>query len=130
MMIRVYTDGATSGNPGTSGVGIFIKSNGNTYDYSIPLDGVFSNHEAEFHAVIHALEICSKNFPDEILSFHSDSKIVVDTILKDYTKNEQFRPLLEQIREQATHFTYFFIKWIPEKNNKRADQLAKQAIHM
>lgn len=129
-MIRVFTDAATIGNPGKSGVGIFIKADGEFYNYSIPLDGTFSNHEAEFYAVIKALEVCQQKFPGEILSFHSDSKIVVDTIIKNHTKNKQFLPLLEQIQKQTIHFTYFFIKWIPEKNNKHADQLAKQAIHM
>lgn len=129
-MITVYTDGATSGNPGKSGAGIFIKENGNVYEYSIPLDGLLTNHEAEFHAVIKALEICKNDFPGEILAFQSDSQTVVQTVLKNYTKNKQFMPLLEQIKELSSHFPYFFIKWIPEKNNKHADKLAKQAIHM
>jgi len=128
-MITVFTDGASSGNPGRSGAGIYIKAEGKIYEYAIPL-GVFSNHEAEFHAVLKALEICKQNFPGEILSFHSDSKTVVDIIEKDFTKNKTFLPLLEKIREATNDFPYFFIKWIPEKKNKHADKLAKQAIHM
>lgn len=127
-MIEVYTDGASSGNPGKSGAGIFIKANGKAYEYTIPL-GVLSNHEAEFHAVIKALEICKASFPGEILSFRSDSQVVVNTIEKDYTKNKTFLPLLEKIREEAKDFPYFFIKWIPEKKNQHADRLARKAIH-
>lgn len=129
-MITVFTDGATSGNPGKSGAGIFIKADGETLEFSIPLEGHLTNHEAEFHAVIKALEICKEKFPGEILAFQSDSQTVVQTVLKDFTKNKQFIPLLEQIRSLANNFPYFFIKWIPQKNNKHADQLAKQAIHM
>ena len=56
-MIEVYIDGASAGNPGPSGAGIFIKGNGTAEKYSIPL-GMMSNHEAEYHAFIKALEIC------------------------------------------------------------------------
>lgn len=58
-MIEVYIDGASAGNPGPSGAGIFIKGNGVPEKYSLPL-GNMSNHEAEFHALIEALEICYK----------------------------------------------------------------------
>ncbi|MUK87603.1 reverse transcriptase-like protein [Ornithinibacillus sp. L9] len=128
-MIEVYTDGSSSGNPGPSGAGIYIKAGGEKYTYSFPL-GVLSNHEAEFHAVIKALEICREQFSNEILSFRSDSRLVVDTIEKDYTKNPTFLPLLEKIREKSSSLPYFFIKWIPEKSNGHADQLARKAIHM
>ncbi|MGM8213265.1 ribonuclease HI family protein [Virgibacillus sp. W0430] len=126
-MIIVYTDGASNGNPGTSGAGIYMKHNDTFKSYHIPL-GVMTNHEAEFNAVIHALSICQRSFPNEILSFRTDSKIVVDTIEKDYTRNEMFIPLLNKIREKASAFPYFFIKWIPEKQNFHADRLARQAI--
>ncbi|WP_164667854.1 ribonuclease HI family protein [Virgibacillus doumboii] len=126
-MIEVYTDGASSGDPGISGAGIYIKANGQKYEYSVPL-GEMSNHEAEFHAVLKALEICNKQFPGEILSFRSDSKLAVDVIEKGFTKNERFIPMLAEIRKAAGSFSYFFIKWIPEKQNGHADRLARQAI--
>ena len=56
-MIEVFTDGASSGSPGISGAGIYIKVNKQIKEYSIPLP-VMTNHEAEFHAVIQALDIC------------------------------------------------------------------------
>jgi ribonuclease HI len=127
-LIEVYTDGASKGNPGLSGAGIYIKARGKTFEYSFPL-GTLSNHEAEFMAVIKALEVCIDSFPGEILSFRSDSQVVVDVVDNDYTKNKTFLPLLEKIREGASKFPYFFIKWIPEKQNKHADQLARKAIH-
>lgn len=127
-MIIVYTDGASSGNPGESGAGIYIKADGKIYEYAIPL-GIMSNHEAEFHAVIHALDICKKLFAQEILSFRTDSKIAVDTIEKNFTKNKSFQPLLQQINIKSQDFPYFFIKWIPANTNSHADELARQAIH-
>ncbi|MFD2044723.1 RNase H family protein [Ornithinibacillus salinisoli] len=128
-MIEVYTDGSSIGNPGPSAAGIYIKAGEDKYEYSFPL-GVLSNHEAEFLAVIKALEVCKEKFPNEILSFRSDSRLVVDTIEKDFTKNQTFLPLLEKIRERSSSFPYFFIKWIPEKSNGNADKLARKAIRI
>lgn len=128
-MIEVYTDGASVGNPGISGAGIYIKANNQIYEYSIPL-GHMSNHEAEFQAVIKALEICKKEFPENILSFRTDSKAVVNLVEKNFTKNKTFRPLLKQIHNEISHFPLFFIKWIPNKENINADRLAREALQL
>lgn len=125
----MYTDGATRGNPGISGAGIYIKAHNENYEYILPLHRM-SNHEAEFHAVIKALDICQQNYPNDILSFRSDSQVVVDIIDKGYSKNPTFRPLLEIAKNKIATFPYFFIKWIPQKTNLHADRLAKEAIHM
>jgi len=126
-LIIIHTDGASNGNPGESGAGIFINHNGNVIEKSIPL-GVMSNHEAEFWAVIHALDICEGKFSGEVLSFRTDSKVVVDTIEKNHTKNKTFLPLLEKIRQRSESFPYLFVKWIPTEQNKHADQLARRAL--
>ena len=127
-MIQVYTDGASNGNPGLSGAGIYIKETEAKQEYSLPL-GVLTNHEAEFQAVIEALKICQADYPGEILSFHSDSQLVVTAIDNQFIKNKTFRPLLQEILDQSSAFPHFFIKWIPGRINL-ADQLAKDAIHL
>ncbi|MFD1018429.1 ribonuclease HI family protein [Thalassobacillus hwangdonensis] len=126
-MIEVYTDGAASGDPGPSSAGIYIKKGKEHFEFAYPL-GTTSNHQAEFLAVIKALEICAEYFPGEILSFRSDSKIVVETIEKNFTKNEAFLPLLNEINAYKENFAYVFFKWIPEKQNGKADKLARQAL--
>ncbi|MFJ6411759.1 ribonuclease HI [Terribacillus saccharophilus] len=126
-MIEVYTDGATSGNPGQSGAGIVIINDSTRHTYSVPL-GMMTNHQAEFWAIIKALEICQSDYPDAIISLRSDSQAAVQAIDKEHTKNKEFQPLLEQIMQISRQFPYFFIKWIPEKQNKAADQLAREAI--
>lgn len=128
-LIEVYTDGATNEKLGVSGAGVYIKVNGQTYEYSYSLPKM-SNHEAEFTAVLKALEICEEKFPNEILSFQTDSQIVVNAIEKSYVKNALFKPLLTEIMEKAATFPYLFIKWIPSKQNLHADRLAKKAIYM
>lgn len=125
-MIEVYIDGASAGDPGPSGAGIFIKANGDVERYSIPL-GVMSNHEAEYHSLIRGLEICLKK-EYKTVSFRTDSQLVDRAIAKEYVKNERFAPLLEQALSLSRQLDLFFLKWIPSKQNQVADQLARQAI--
>lgn len=125
-MIEVYIDGASAGNPGPSGAGIFIKGAGEVFRYSFPL-GVMSNHEAEYYAFIKALEIClEKGF--NVVSFRTDSQLVNTAVEKEFTKNKLYAPLLAQALELAGQFDLFFMKWIPSGENKTADELARKAV--
>ena len=127
-MIEVYIDGASAGNPGPSGAGIFINNNGHVERYSIPL-GLLENHEAEYYALIKALEICVKNHY-QIVSFRTDSQAINQAMEKEFAKNKRYAPLLAQALTLAKQLDLFFIKWIPSIDNKSADQLARRAIHL
>lgn len=131
-MYKIYVDAATKGNPGPSAIGIVIL-NTHTKEYqqiSHPLKNTYTNHEAEFEAVIYALEWINKQpMTDHIIWIHSDSKIVIQTIDKNFTKNECFKAYLRKINQLIHHSRrLIFFKWIPEKENKGADQLAKQGL--
>jgi ribonuclease HI len=127
-VIKVYIDGASAGNPGPSGAGIYIKvGNGDVERYSIPLEEM-SNHEAEYISLIKALQIClEKGYP--VVSFHTDSQLVERAVEKRYVKNTLYEPLLQQALDMIDQMDLFFIKWIPSKENHVADELARQAIH-
>jgi ribonuclease HI len=125
-LIEVYIDGASAGNPGPSGAGIFIKGHGSAEKYSVPL-GTMSNHEAEYHAFIKALEIClEKGYAT--VSFRTDSELVNRAVEKEFAKNQSFAPLLEKALGLTRQFDLFFMKWIPSRENKTADELARLAI--
>jgi ribonuclease HI len=127
-VVKVYIDGASAGNPGPSGVGIYIKIGiGNVERYSIPLTEM-SNHEAEWISLIKALEIClEKGYL--MVFFHTDSQLVEQAVEKKYVKNKLYEPLLQQALDLIEQMDLFFIKWIPSKENHVADELARQAIH-
>ncbi|PGT83102.1 reverse transcriptase-like protein [Bacillus sp. AFS040349] len=125
-MIEVYVDGASAGDPGLSGAGIFIKGHGTAEQYSLPL-GSMTNHEAEYHALIKGMEICLKQ-GYKVASFRTDSQLVDRAFEKQFVKNNNFAPLLEKVIMLSNQFDLFFLKWIPSKENKVADQLARSAI--
>ncbi|KOY80773.1 ribonuclease HI family protein [Lysinibacillus macroides] len=126
-MLEVYIDAASAGNPGPSGIGLFIKGEGHHLQISEYI-GQTNNHLAEFTALLRGLEEAQK-LGSTFVSVRSDSKIVVASMEKEYVKNEEFKPYLEKALTLAASFDLFFIKWIPEAQNKAADALARQAIH-
>jgi len=126
-LIEVYFDGASAGNPGPSGAGIFINENGKVERHSIPLE-MMSNHEAEFHAFLLALQICREK-EYKTVSFRTDSELVNRAVEKEFVKNPAFAPLLDKALKLIAEFDLFFLKWIPSKGNKNADELARAAIH-
>jgi ribonuclease HI len=126
-MIELYVDGASAGNPGKSGIGIFIKGEGLTIKLSEKIEPT-DNHSAEFQALLRGVEEASK-LTTGMVSARSDSQIVVMAVEKQFVKNEAFKEYLSKILDIANTFDYFFIKWIPDVENRAADALAREAIH-
>lgn len=125
-MLEIYIDAASAGNPGPSGIGIFIKGEGHHIRISEYI-GEANNHVAEFMALIRGLEEAVKLGP-QLVSMRSDSKIVVSSVEKEYVKNEEYKPYLDRALQLIGQIDLFFIKWIPDNQNKAADALAREAI--
>lgn len=125
-MLEVFIDGASAGNPGPSGIGIFIKGEGHVIKISEPI-GLSDNHHAEFIALLRALKEIQPLHP-QLVSLKSDSKIVLSSIEKRYVKKESFQRLLDESLQIIDTFPLFFTKWISDRDNRAADVLARQAI--
>ncbi|MCI1882164.1 MAG: ribonuclease HI family protein [Sporolactobacillus sp.] len=127
-MQQVYFDGASAGNPGISGCGLYIPtSNGQDICRSFPLGIKTSNHEAEFAALIQAVGFClDRHFT--AISLRTDSQLIVQSLEQGYVKRKIFARYLEQALELSLRFNLFFCKWIPDRENKNADRLARAAI--
>ena len=125
-MLEIYIDAASAGNPGPSGIGIYIKGEGHQLKISEYI-GEANNHIAEFSALVRGLEEAVK-LESQLVSMRSDSKIVVSSIEKEYVKNEEYKPYLDRALQLIENIDLFFIKWIPDNQNKAADALAREAI--
>lgn len=126
-MLEVYVDGASAGNPGKSGIGVYIKGEGHQIRISEHIEPT-DNHTAEFQALLRGMEEAAK-LTTGIVSVRSDSQIVVMAVEKEFVKNEAYKPLLAKILTITKTFDFFFIKWIPDVENRAADALAREAIH-
>lgn len=128
-MLKVYTDASTKGNPGRSGIGIVIVGQDLHQQITKSVEEPLTNHQAEFQAVIFALEwLKEHHYQNELILFHSDSKVVVQTMMKQFTKNTDFLPFYQEIEQLLQNFELIEFKWIPESQNKGADNLARQAL--
>ncbi|WP_367576341.1 reverse transcriptase-like protein [Shouchella shacheensis] len=121
------TDGASAGDPGPSGVGILFRfADGRTEEKRFAI-GEYSNHEAEFEALNRALSICLERGYAHV-SFRTDSRLVAEGVENRYVRNAAYAPYLEQVLKKYDQLELAFIKWIPSKQNKKADELARLAI--
>ncbi len=131
----IYTDGASRGNPGQSGVGavVFDEKNQNIKNYSQSI-GIRTNNEAEYEAVIFALQKIkhffgkqkTKNLNVEILM---DSELVARQLEGKYKiMEEKLFPLFIKVWNLKIDFKKIVFKEIPREKNKEADRLANEAI--
>ena len=128
-MIKVYTDAAVNGNPGDVGLGVLVLKDGEQKPFKISVEEKMDNHLAEFTAIDWALGwLLEEGCQEELIFMHTDSKVTADAISKRYTKKEANRIVLKEIQNKLKDFSQLFVKWIPESENRGADQLARQAL--
>ena len=128
-MIKVFTDAAVNGNPGDVGLGVLVLKDGEQKPFKISVEEKMDNHLAEFTAINWALGwLLEEGLQEELIFMHTDSKVTADAIEKNYTKKESNRIVLKEIQNKLKDFSQLFVKWIPESENRGADQLARQAL--
>lgn len=87
-MIELYTDGASSGNPGPGGYGTILRTMYNGQLLEKVFSGGFrktTNNRMELLAVIVGLEALKR--PGQQVTIYSDSKYVIDAIEKKWVYN-------------------------------------------
>ncbi|MFD1428746.1 ribonuclease HI family protein [Lacticaseibacillus mingshuiensis] len=122
-MIKLYTDAATKGNPGPSGIGILIITDGDQLQKHRALPEM-SNHQAEFEAAIAGFSALTAAGLSGLVSYYSDSKIVIDAINKAYAKH--YGAEIARLLDAMAPFTVF-AQWVPDKENS-AHGLAQQGL--
>ena len=130
--IKVYTDGASRGNPGAAAVGIVILDDEEkeirTHKRSI---GTATNNFAEYTALAESVSLLKDlEEPFDEINFFCDSELVVKQIRGEYKiKNKELiRLSLEFWKEIKSLNKKFSITHIPRAENKRADSLANEAL--
>ena len=128
-MIRVRTDAAVNGNPGKVGIGIEILYKKQQFLFKENTDQLMDNHQAELWAIYRALIILQeKEWHHDVIFLNSDSKFAMMAIEKNYTKQVAYQEILKKVQGELQFFPQLFLEWIPEKENRGADQLARQAL--
>jgi ribonuclease HI len=108
--LNIYCDGGSRGNPGPSASAFVLKDGaGNLREKRGKFLGLATNNEAEYQAVILALEflvenpICEAGQKKLSINFYLDSKLVASQINGLFkVKNSKIRLLMLRIRELET----------------------------
>ena len=125
----IYIDGASRGNPGRAGAGIWITNGeGKKISEVSRYLGHKTNNEAEYWALLLGLRE-AKRLGGEALQIFTDSELVERQIKGVYrVKDLDLKALHKTVIENLKTFSSFEIESIPREENKEADRLANQAI--
>ena len=127
--IRIYTDGASRGNPGPAGIGVLIQDENEQPIKKIRrFLGTATNNVAEYTALIEGLEAVKKLKPRHLEVF-SDSELVIKQMKGEYqVRNPNLFPLYQRAKVLMNHFHTIQFYSIPREMNRAADALANEAI--
>jgi len=126
--ICLYTDGASSGNPGPSGIGVLLRFKNHEKEISKYI-GNATNNIAELKAIEAGLSILKNNEIPVII--FTDSSYSLGVLVSGWKASKNVN-LVERIRKKISAFKK--IKFIKVKGhagmpeNERADYLATSAI--
>ena len=128
LTLEIYCDGASRSNPGEASIGVsIIKQNIEIATISRKI-GIATNNVAEYLALIDGLKYCNSN-NISTANFYLDSKLVVEQISGNFkVKSIHLKELFLEAEKLISKIENFTISHIYRENNKRADQLANQAL--
>jgi len=125
----IYTEGGARGNPGPAGIGAVLYNEKKEIIAEISeYIGETTNNQAEYRAVIAALEK-AKDLEAQELVFYLDSELVVKQLNGQYkVKNEGLVPLFVKIHNLKLNFKKISFSHVRREYNKEADALANKAM--
>ncbi|MBI2365308.1 MAG: reverse transcriptase-like protein [Deltaproteobacteria bacterium] len=133
MVIEIYIDGSSKGNPGPGGAGIVIVD-ASTQEVlraqGIPLGSV-TNNQAEFLALKHALTgLTRQGLVGDQIKVLTDSQLVVGIFSQNWKARANLELVME-IRQLVKEFPQLTFAYVRGHNgnpgNEMADSLAQEA---
>jgi len=130
MILRAFTDGASRGNPGESGIGVVVKNEeGETLLSLSGYIGRTTNNIAEYIALLTLLErmrsmSCSR------LIVHSDSELMIRQLNGEYrVKNGELKTYHRKALKLRTSLQCDVeFRYVSREMNRDADRLANMGI--
>lgn len=130
----MYVDGASAESTESAGIGgVFYhagkggEEEAELFTFSENI-GTATNNEAEYTALIKALEY-AQQLNGGHLVVYSDSELVVKQLNLEFkVKNERILKLFLRATKRLNEFDSWKVRYIPRAGNKKADILSKQAL--
>jgi ribonuclease HI len=129
-LVTIYTDGASRGNPGPAAFAFVLSRPGEETVEEAGLLGELTNNQAEYTALVRALECALGLGKGHRLAIHSDSELMVKQMRGEYrVKDEGLKPFYEDARDLWDQFRHRpTITHVPRSCNGRADELCNLVL--
>ncbi len=131
LTLYVYTDGGSRGNPGPAAIGIvFFDENKNKIAEYKECIGDCTSNQAEYKALIKALELSTAHCRKTIMCF-LDSELIVRQLSGRYKiKNEELRRLFYLLKDREGAFENVVYNHTRRENQfiQYADKLVNEAL--
>jgi ribonuclease HI len=129
-VLTIHTDGASRGNPGEAAFAYVIAREGAPPVEEAGCLGRLTNNQAEYTALVRALEHAARLGTHHRLTVHSDSELLVKQMRGEYkVKDAGLRALYEEATRLADRFDHppRFVH-VRRALNARADELCNLAL--
>lgn len=129
LTLLIFIDGASRGNPGKAGAGVYITDQeGKRIAEKGWFLGHKTNNEAEYGALLLGIEEANR-LGGRSICVYTDSELVQRQVRGVYrVKEPHLRVLHRKVMEKIKAFDSFEIESIPREGNREADLLANLAI--
>ncbi|MDF9746143.1 ribonuclease HI [Natrinema salsiterrestre] len=125
---HVYFDGGSRGNPGPAAIGWVVVTGDGIVAEGGETIGTATNNQAEYEALITALEAARDYDYDEVHA-RGDSELIVKQVRGEYdTNNPELREKRVTVRELLRAFDEWTLEHVPREANERADELVNEAL--
>jgi ribonuclease HI len=127
--LRVFSDGASRGNPGPAGAGAVIADEkGNTLEEHGKFLGRQTNNVAEYQGLLLGLQR-AKDLGAREVEVLADSELMIRQLQGRYrVKNEALQRLYAEAVALLRSFSKHSLKHIPREQNSAADEMSNRAI--
>ena len=129
--VRVYTDGASRGNPGPAAIGVVVcDADDRILRRHREFLGEATNNEAEYRAILRGLKLAA-SFTEGEVELKCDSQLAVRQLAGAYRIRERrLSELVDAIREVEGSFARVTYRHAPRMTGRLAlaDRLANEAL--
>jgi len=129
--VLVFSDGASRGNPGPAAIAYSIhEESGRRIESSARVIGVATNNEAEYQALLLAMER-ARTFCRDSAEFYLDSELVVNQVNGQYdARDDRMRDYLLKVRSMARDFKQVRFTYVPRETRhiRAVDAMVNEAL--
>lgn len=132
MTVEIFSDGASRGNPGVSAIAFMIlNADGQPLSRYSKYVGTRTNNQAEYEALIAALQSASKLHLQEVVC-HLDSELIVKQLTGEYkVRNPVLKRLWLRVQDLKKRFRQITFKHVSraDRHIEEVDRMANQTLN-